>query len=116
MTLVEIVDRASDQLGSQSNLAKRMGVLPWAISQWRYGLTFPAPDREVLLAELAGVEPSVVREAIWEARRAKWEQRRAMRRPVRSPDTRVSPPRRGLAKALPHRPRPAHAHATAGGR
>lgn len=114
MTLREIIDRAIASCGTpghpgnQGALAKRMGILSWAVSQWRLGISFPAPDREALLAELAGVEPAIVKDAIWEARRAKWEARRP--RPG-GPDVAFSWPRFGPAKAQGHRRHRVHAHA-----
>jgi len=57
--LIELIDLASKEAGNDNKLAKRLEVGRSAVSDWRHGRK-PCPAGDVaLMAEIAGMEPTV---------------------------------------------------------
>ena len=56
--ILELISR--EQIETQEELAKRLGVKPPAVSKWERGLTYPIMDKVIAMAEVFGVSTDVV--------------------------------------------------------
>lgn len=52
-----LIDKASAQAGSDSKLAKSIGVPPQHVSNWRHGHKTATPADQALMAHVAGLDP-----------------------------------------------------------
>jgi hypothetical protein len=52
-----LIDKASSIAGSDSKLARSMGIAPQLVSNWRHALKTCTPADQALLAHVAGLDP-----------------------------------------------------------
>jgi transcriptional regulator with XRE-family HTH domain len=68
--LGELIERAAKECGSKQELAKRLGVTPQKLSNWRTGAVQMPPEQAAIIADIAGLIPEdwLVRVTLWNAK------------------------------------------------
>lgn len=83
MQVAELIDQAQSHTGSESALARELGVGFQEVSNWRYGRRTCPPDMRARMAAIAGLDP--VAEAMEGLAEGLSEQRReGLRRALQS--------------------------------
>lgn len=67
--LVELIDRAAAEAGNQSKLAKKLGVSPGRVTDWKTGIRECPPEKVALIAHEANLQADQ-----WLARAVLWRQ------------------------------------------
>lgn len=69
-TLRELIDRATKEVGTRTELARQLGVNPQRVNDWRAGYRPCPPEIVAIIADIAGMpgEEWLARASLWYAR------------------------------------------------